>query len=141
MITVSHATIDDLLYFVRHIRPMDAEEVQKSTGRSIVQFFPDLVSLSNVNTIKSGEDILGVGGWIGDTDIRGWMLLTTNVENHKIEFLRWSKRFVNDLLKEHKVIYNQVYRKNKLHIDYLTYLGAAFYIVNEDFYYFEIERR
>ncbi len=141
MITVSKATIDDLRHFVRHIRPMDAEEVEKTTGKSISQHFSDLVSLPHVNAIKCNNELLGVGGWIGDTEVRGWMLLTTAVEGHEIEFLRWSKRFVNNLLKEHKKIYNQVYRKNKLHIDYLSYLGAAFYIIDNDFYYFEIERR
>ena len=142
MITVSKATIYDLMLFIKNIRPMDAEEVKKTTGKSIAHHFTDLMSLPNVHVIKSRNgDLLGIGGWLGGEEIRGWMLLTTAVENHKIEFLRWSKKFVNDLLKDHKKIYNQVYRKNKLRIDYLTYLGAAFYIIDKDFYYFEIERR
>lgn len=142
MITVSKATLSDLIFFVKHIRPMDAEEVEKTTGKSISQHFSDMVGLPNVNAIRaSNGDLLGIGGWLGGEELRGWMLLTTAVENHKIEFLRWSKKFVNDLLKDHTMIYNQVYRKNKLHIDYLTYLGAAFYIIDNDYYYFEIKRR
>lgn len=150
MITVSKATPDDLINFVRNIRDMDKEEAEITTGAPIAILILSIINKPWVKVIKTGDGtILGIGGVVKEymsppDACRGWMLLTKDVEKHKIEFLRWSKKYVDDLLKEYRYIYNDVYRHNELHIQYLNWLGAVFYpnpFRKEDFEAFVIERR
>ena len=70
------------------------------------------------------------------------MLLTNEVEDHKIEFLRWSKEIVRQLLTAYPAITNVVYAKNELHIKYLKFLGAEFWgdPFRKDLWHFIIER-
>lgn len=144
MITVSKATAEDIVSFVKNIRPMDAEEVFRYSGKSIETQVVDLYEQGAL-VIKDENVILGIGGYRKGAypgSLLGWMLLTKAVERHKVSFLKWSKRYVEDLLKDHKYIFNIVYKKNKLHMDYLKFLGATFFDEpGEDFILFRIERR
>lgn len=130
MITVDTATEKDIKYFVQNIRDMDKEEVYLGSGKSIEDAMKDWCDY-NTQTVKCNGVIIGVGGVLPNEDRRDsarvWLLLTNDVLNHKIEFLRWSKKWHDEILKQYKYIYNNVYMKNVLHIKYLQWLGAQFY--------------
>ena len=70
------------------------------------------------------------------------MLLTNAVEDHKIEFLRWSKELVKTLLESYPSITNVVDSRNLLHVQYLDFLGAKFFEdpFRKDLWHFIIER-
>lgn len=144
MITTKRATIQDIILFIKTARKEDKEEVWMS---SLTPLELQAIKLLNQNPlgIWSGKDLIGIGGLKeeGNGNALGWMLLTVKVNKHKIEFLRWSKRYVDDLLRHKcKRIYNYVYIYNFWHIEYLKWLGAKFSNVNmPDFVLFSLERR
>lgn len=150
MITVSKATDEDLASFYLNIRPMDEQEVLVVSGKPIEAQLADLYA-RQPEVIKCDGHILGIGGYyrypldwgMMSQGVVGWMLLTNAVERHKLEFLRWSKRYVDDLLKTYPYIMNSVYKENKLHVAYLKFLGATFRQdpFRSDILNFTIERR
>lgn len=148
MIRVTKATGHDILEFSKNIRAMDKEEVEKATGHAVALSLLQLFDEPWVQAIRSQDGtLLGLGGVVPEPmkdgkGVRGWMLLTKAVETHKIEFLRWSKSYVRGVLNQHKYIYNDVYKYNDLHVDYLQWLGAKFvpHPYRDDFYSFVIER-
>ena len=151
MITIDTATVEDILEFSKNIRPMDAEEVKFVSGKSFKEHLGFLMAhIEDVRVIKCDGVILGIGNWYQEQldwglyspGVVGWMLLTNAVEDHKIEFLRWSKDIVKTLLESYPDITNVVYAKNELHIKYLDFLGASFWEdpFRKDLWHFIIER-
>lgn len=145
MITVEKATKEDILNFVSNIRPMDDAEVKITSGKFVHEQIEDLMKL-RAKCIKCDGVLLGIGGWHKRAEdakgVFGWMLLTNSVEDHKIEFLRWSKKFVKKLLDTYPYITNMAYKENQLHIKYLKFLGARFWdaLFNPQLVHFVIER-
>lgn len=151
MIIIDTATVDDILEFSKNIRPMDAKEVEFVSGKPFKDHLGFLLThVEDVRVIKCDGVILGIGNWyqaqldwgLYSKGVIGWMLLTNAVEDHKIEFLRWSKEIVRQLLTAYPAITNVVYAKNELHIKYLNFLGAKFWEdpFRKDLLHFIIER-
>lgn len=152
MITIDTATEKDIWDFAKNIRPMDNEEVKAVSGKPFDEHLIFLIThVEDVRVIKCDGVLLGIGNWYQEQldwglyskGVIGWMLLTNAVEDHKIEFLRWSKDLVKTLLEAHPAITNVVYAKNELHIKYLKFLGAEFWEdpFRKDLWHFIIERR
>lgn len=151
-VTLDFATANDILEFAKNIRPMDAEEVKVVSGKTFKEHIGFLLEhLEDVWVIKCDGDLIGIGGWyqvqmdwgLYSDGVLGWMLLTNAVEDHKIPFLRWSKKMVKTLLETYPSITNTLYAKNELHVKYLDFLGASFWedIFRKDIWHFIIERR
>ena len=151
MITIDTATVEDILEFSKNIRSMDAKEVEFVSGKPFKDHLGFLIShVEDVRVIKCDGVLLGIGNWYQEQldwglyspGVVGWMLLTNAVEDHKIEFLRWSKEIVKTLLEAYPDITNVVYAKNELHIKYLDFLGASFWEdpFRKDLWHFIIER-
>lgn len=150
MIELRRALPSDILYLIKEIREEDAKEIQVCTGKTSAELLLPLskdkdllMPLRDVKAIYSGDTLLGIGGYGKGRVIVGWMILTKAVEDHKIEFLKWSKQYVDDLLEDHEAIVNEMYRYNKWHYRYLEYLGATFSGSNADknILCFRIERK
>ena len=151
MITMDTATVDDILEFSKNIRSMDAKEVEFVSGKPFNDHLGFLLThVEDVRTIKCDGVLLGIGNWYQEQlawglyspDVIGWMLLTNAVEDHKIEFLRWSKYLVKTLLESYPAITNVVDSRNLLHVQYLDFLGAKFWEdpFRKDLWHFIIER-
>lgn len=151
MILLEKATEDDIFEFAKNIRPMDAEEVKVVSGKDFEEHIGYLLkNLKHVMTIRCDGVLLGIGNWYQERldwglyseGVIGWMLLTNAVEDHKIEFLRWSKRLVETLLEAYPSITNILYAKNEFHFKYLCFLGARIYPdpFRKDILHFIIER-
>lgn len=151
MITVERATEEDIREFAANIRDMDAKEVEVVSGIPFKDQVEDLIKYrKDTKVVKYNGVILCIGGWYHEMldwclyseGVVGWMLLTNAVEDHKIEFLRWSKELVKTLLESYPAITNVVYAKNELHIKYLKFLGAEFWEdpFRKDLWHFIIER-
>ena len=151
MIILDTATVNDILEFSKNIRPMDAKEVEFVSGKPFKEHMPFLMMhVEDVRVIKCDGVLLGIGNWyqehldwgIYSKWVVGWMLLTNAVEDHKIEFLRWSKDLVKTLLEAYPAITNVLYAKNELHVKYLDFLGAKFWEdpFRKDILHFIIER-
>lgn len=151
MITIDTATYKDIWDFAKNIRPMDDKEVEFVSGKTFKEHLTFLLMhVEDVMVIKCNEVILGIGNWYHEMldwglyspGVIGWMLLTNAVEDHKIEFLRWSKKIVKTLLEEYPAITNVVDSRNTLHVKYLDFLGAKFWEdpFRKDLWHFIIER-
>ena len=151
MILLEKATKDDIFEFYKNMRDMDAKEVEVVSGRSFEEHIGYLLkNLKHVMTIRCDGGLLGIGIWYQERldfglyseGVIGWMLLTNAVEEHKLEFLRWSKRLVETLLEAYPSITNVLYAKNEFHIKYLRFLGARMYPdpFRKDILHFIIER-
>ena len=151
MITIDTATEKDILEFSKNIRSMDAKEVEFVSGKTFNDHLGFLLThVEDVMTIKCDGVLLGIGNWYKEKldwglyspYVIGWMLLTNAVEDHKIEFLRWSKEIVNTLLEAYPSITNVVDSRNLLHVQYLDFLGAKFFEdpFRKDLWHFIIER-
>lgn len=151
MITIDTATAEDILEFSKNIRPMDDKEVEFVSGKPFKEHLGFLIAhLEEVRAIKCDGVLLGIGNWYQEQldwglyskGVIGWMLLTNAVEDHKIEFLRWSKEIVKTLLEVYPDITNVVDSRNTLHVNYLDFLGARFWkdSFRKDLWHFIIER-
>lgn len=62
-----------------------------------------------------------------------WLCFTPEYEKHKLAFLKLSKELLMKLVDMYGVLTNVVWLKNKTHVEYLNWLGAKWYPINEDF--------
>lgn len=52
-----------------------------------------------------------------------WCVATQDIHEHKIEFIRHSKRFIADAAKGYDMVHNWVDARNELHIQWLRWTG------------------
>lgn len=138
MMKLVDTTIGHLIEFRRTVREIDLEEIEQVSGRG----FDDLLvgTLAGCETLvdESGT-VLGIGGIEGNNVI--WLVTTTAIESRRIEFLRFSRRYLNELLKTYEYLTNVVYLRNQMHVDWLTWLGAEWLDTEGDFSLFVLKRK
>ena len=127
------ATEVDCIYLSENLREEDIQEIKAVTGLS-----PPLLSLlcglkmSSVPLVICNADckpvaMLGVvpNGLIGFI----WMVGTDDLKKISLSFLRNSKDVCDVLKGKHQILHNYVDKRNKLHINWLKWMG--FSIINE----------
>lgn len=106
--------------------------------------------LSNLDEVQAVTDdvtgdVLGIAGVVDNPENPGvgiiWLLMTHKVEMRKMEFLRFSRRYLKELFEMWRGLTNIVYKRNKLHIDWLNWLGAEWIEENQEFSRFLISPR
>ena len=126
------ATEVDCIYLSENLREEDIQEIKAVTG------LPPLLSLlcglkmSSVPLVICNADckpvaMLGVvpNGLIGFI----WMVGTDDLKKISLSFLRNSKDVCDVLKGKHQILHNYVDKRNKLHINWLKWMG--FSIINE----------
>lgn len=147
MIKVVPATVDHIFEFADNARKIDIEEVEVASGKSFDLLLPSLLlSINKVQAVIEDEtgEVLGIGGIEPTRNLTVgaiWLLMTNAVESHKIEFLRFSRRYLKTLLEDYECLTNVVYNKNKLHVSWLNWLGAEWIEQNKLFSMFIITRK
>jgi len=131
MIEVIKTTIGHLIEFRKNVREIDLEEIEAVSGRKFDDVLLETMGQC-VTLIDSSGTVLGIGGVEAERHIV-WLVTTTAIETRKIEFLRFSKKYLEKLLEIHGYLRNVAYLKNKLHIDWLTWLGAKWLTQDGDF--------
>ena len=147
MMRVIQATNEHVLKYLENARQIDLEEVVAASGQPLEAHLPSL--FEHIDSVKALIDentgeVLGIGG-VDPTRIPNigtiWLLLSNSIEGRRIEFLRFSKRFLRVLFKDFDVLTNCVYKRNKLHIDWLNWLGAEWIGHTKDFSIFVLRRK
>lgn len=147
MIKVIPATIEHIFEFQDNARSIDIEEVEVASGESFNSLLPSLIySIDKVQAVIDTEtgEVLGIGGIEPTRNLRVgaiWLLMTNAVESRKVEFLRFSRKYLKTLLEDYDCLMNVVYNKNKLHVSWLNWLGAEWVEQNELFSMFIITRK
>ena len=138
---VTKATDDEVIDMIKDIRPLDKEEIEKLTGLPFNMAILDMLITYQypIRKLTYGDKVLGFGGW-EDTGIV-WLILTTEYNKHKVSFLRWGKKFLNNkLFKRFDTIYNVMWKKNTDHVKFLKFFGATFEDIGNDLLLFKIKR-
>lgn len=126
-----------LLKFRETVREIDLEEVLMASGKSFDESL--LSDYKDAQALIDDEGVVFAIGGIKDHLV--WMITTTAIDTHKIKFLRETRKLLKEALKENGYLYNMVYLKNKIHVDWLKWLGCRFlpaYPTPEGFLMFEI---
>ena len=127
------ATEVDCIYLSEHLRKEDIQEIKAVVGN-----LPPLLSLLIGHTLSAVPLVicdaeskpvamLGVvpNGLIGFI----WMVGTDDLKKISLSFLRNSKDVCDVLKVKHQILHNYVDKRNKLHINWLKWMG--FTIINE----------
>ena len=122
----------DCIYLSENLRKEDIQEIQAVTGLPPLLSLLTGLKMSSVPLVICNADckpvaMLGVvpNGLIGFI----WMVGTDDLKKISLTFLRNSKD-VSDVLKgKHQILHNYVDKRNKLHINWLKWMG--FSIINE----------
>jgi len=131
MLTVRRARAHDCVLMAETLRPADKAEVYAAAG---IQPFDALfqgLQNSDLPVVGADENDIPVAmGGVCSTEepLAGlvWMLATTDIEKHKISFLRQSRDLVMGWHDRYPVLFNAVDERNELHIKWLRWLGFTF---------------
>ena len=122
----------DCIYLSEHLREDDKQEIQAVTGLPPLLSLLTGLKLSSVPLVICNADckpvaMLGVvpNGLIGSI----WMVGTNHLKKISLSFLRNSKDVCEVLKDKHQILHNYVDKRNKLHINWLKWMG--FSIINE----------
>ena len=126
------ATEVDCIYLSENLREDDIQEIKAVTGLSPLLPLLCGLRMSSVPLVICNADckpvaMLGVvpNGLIGFI----WMVGTDDLKKISLSFLRNSKDVCDVLKGKHQILHNYVDKRNKLHINWLKWMG--FSIINE----------
>ena len=122
----------DCIYLSENLRKEDIQEIQAVTGLPPLLSLLTGLKMSSVPLVICNADckpvaMLGVvpNGFIGFI----WMVGTDDLKKISLSFLRNSKDVCDVLKGKHQILHNYVDKRNKLHINWLKWMG--FSIINE----------
>ena len=122
----------DCIYLSENLREEDKQEIKAVTGLPPLLSLLCGLKLSSVPLVICDADskpvaMLGVvpNGLIGFI----WMVGTDDLKKISLSFLRNSKDVCDVLKGKHQILHNYVDKRNKLHINWLKWMG--FTIINE----------
>jgi len=131
MLTARRARLSDIGYMAHHMRPADRQEVWASGGVTPFTALLEGFNHSHDPMVGADEDdkpvcMGGVGPSLDPQAGCVWMLATTDLELHKVSFLRRSKPWLEEWHKTYPVLFNCVDERNELHVKWLGWLGFIF---------------
>ena len=126
------ASENDCIYLSENLREEDKQEIKAVTGLPPLLSLLSGLKMSTVPLVICNGDckpvaMLGVvpNGLIGFI----WMVGTDDLKKISLSFLRNSKDVCDVLKGKHQILHNYVDKRNKLHINWLKWMG--FSIINE----------
>lgn len=134
---IEKMTVKHLMEFYQNVRKEDLEEIRVSSGADF-QDHPLESFVGQCALLDDDGTVLGMGG-VDDHII--WLVTTKAIETRKVKFLRFSKQYLKELLEKHGFLMNAAWGKNKLHIDWLTWLGAEWIDSQGDLKIFKLSNK
>lgn len=124
----SEADVSDV---VSRLRSEDIEECRAMWGVSPASFFA-MHGYDKQNTyviFNSAGKAVALAG-VSPTTVTGsaqiWMIATNDLLKHQMEFLRYSKPFIDEISAPYSILYNWVDARNEVHIKWLRWCGFIF---------------
>ena len=133
---IRKANLKDLNHVVKNLRVMDKIEVFYQTGKKP----EDAVKLcylytkENMAIADDNDNPIGLCGVVSDGCI--WMVSTDELftnKKYRIQLIRQGRKWVDNLLKNYKMLYNMVYAENHSAIKWLKALGFTFINYHEEY--------
>ena len=129
---VREATLQDCLFMSTRLREADCNEIKAAGGSDpLSSLVEGLLNSSNprVGVNKNNEPVI-MWGVIPTSEYRVgsvWALATNELaKDHRIQFLRHSRRYVEELHIDFDLVFNVVDARNDLHIQWLRWLDFTF---------------
>ena len=141
-ITLKNAEIGEVYKLAPRLRAEDIEEI-KACGYN--PFRGLYISIKNSFICKSVyeyNEIIGMFGacYSSPEWVRVWFLGSGECEKYPITFVKEGKKFIKELLKKYNV-FNQIYKKNKTHVEFIKRLGFTIEkSILDNFYVFYKEK-
>ncbi len=128
---------DDVVDVVSRLRPVDVEECVAMQGFTPKEFF-QLMGYDGDNTyvIYNAEGVnVALAGIVPHAPNMAqiWMIATPDLENHGIEFLRYTRAFITEITQGYNLLFNWVLATNEVHIKWLKWCGFTFLKKHETF--------
>ena len=116
-------TMEAAIEVASNLRPDDRREVEEGHGLDPLEALTSAVSdESCVYFVVPNGKTAGMAGVHTEGSI--WMLCTPAIHEYPITFAREAKRFVDR--QDHKLLWNIVDKRNKVHLKLLKFLGFKF---------------
>ena len=130
------ANLKDLKYVAANMREVDKIEAFYQSGQEPLQALQLSYMCSKVNMAiaDDNDQPMGLCGVVDGGVI--WMVATDKLfENnkYKIQLIRKGRKWVDNLLKNYKILYNFVYAENDSAIKWLKSLGFTFIQYHEHY--------
>ena len=130
------ANLKDLKYVAANMREVDKIEAFYQSGQEPLQALQLTYMCSKVNMAiaDDNDQPMGLCGVVDGGVI--WMVATDKLfENnkYKIQLIRKGRKWVDNLLKKYKILYNFVYAENDSAIKWLKSLGFTFIQYHEHY--------
>jgi hypothetical protein len=134
----------DIVKIALHMRPEDVAEVKALSGRSphtaLLEGWTIEGAITKTVCLGNGLPCAIYGVVPTDTPKAGfiWMLAADNFIHLKRQFVRETRRHINDLCKDYDLVYNFTDARNAMHHKWIKYAG--FSIIKEHAH-FGVEQR
>ena len=122
---IREATTKDALLVGNNLRTDDRNELE-GMGHNTLQLPIGVMMSDHAVSFYSPEgDIAGVAGIVPLDNQVGqiWMLCTPVIETHPFIFVRSAKKWLNNIQKEYKLLWNLADARNQVHHKLLKHLG------------------
>lgn len=125
------ATPEDISWVVTRLRNEDREECRAMWGVDPASFFSVVGTNDDTYCIFNGQGtpvaLAGVAPVVSSPGVAQiWMVATPELEKHSIEFLKYSKKFIEEVIAPFRLVYNYVDARNEVHLKWLRWCGFTF---------------
>ena len=131
------ATLEDVNDVVGRLRPQDEEECRAMYGVSPASFFNTLgFDPDNTYAIYNDKGLNVALAGVGprpDGSAMIWMIATPDLEKHALEFLRYSRIFIDEVGEPYDLLFNWVDARNEVHVKWLKFCGFTMIAYKEKF--------
>lgn len=131
------ATLEDVRDVVSRLRPSDEEECRAMYGVSPASFFNTLgFDPDNTYVIFNDKGLNVALAGVGprpDNSAMIWMVATPELLNHQLEFLRYSRTFIEEVGAPYDLLFNWVDARNTVHIKWLQFCGFVIIRYHEQY--------
>ena len=121
ILTIRNTTLKDLVYFYQNVRVLDKVETGLMSELRLADTSINDLADSQV-LVDEDDNVYALGGINGKCI---WLLCTHKVEENPITFLRYCRRYFDSWLRG-RVVTNFAWLGNRLHIEWLKWVGAVF---------------
>lgn len=136
------ATMEDVDYLAPRLRQADLDEIQAASGRCPREVLLQGLEVSEpafVGADEWGTPIVMFGACTHEPGLAAvWLLSTDDLYNHRISFLRQSRKGMDAVNRKWPVLFNYCDARNVVHINWLRGLGFTFIARHE---HYGVERR
>ncbi len=129
MISIKLSTKEDAKYIAFNLREADKQELKALGIKSNYGVLKDALSHQDCYTAYWYQKPIAMFGIAPVEEFIGsiWLVGTDDItDTCPVSFLRYSKRVLSGLIGEYRMACNMVDKRNKVHVEWLKWLGFSF---------------